>query len=121
MNPHVILALFHILIVVPCLLFVAFRRAANEEWTYWTLFGLGIFILAYHGIKAAYRLMKRSSSAWVNLFHALLIAPLLIYIGYYGKKTERAAYELLAIAAFGALGYHLYNLMLQARVDADDD
>lgn len=41
----------------------------------------------------------------------LLIGPLLIYIGYNETLTPRAGYELLALAGFGALGYHLYHLV----------
>jgi hypothetical protein len=40
-----------------------------------------------------------------------LIGPLLIYIGLMETQTPRAAYELLAIAGFGAAGYHIYYLI----------
>jgi hypothetical protein len=56
--------------------------------------------------------MAGSSATWINAFHAVLIAPLLLWIGYHGKKTERPAYELLLIAGFGALGYHLKSLIV---------
>lgn len=113
--------MFHIFLVVPLFLYVAFLRAACPDWLYWTIFGLGIVILVYHGIKAAWRLSKGSSSAWINVFHAALIAPLLIYIGYYGKKTPRPAYELLAMAGFAALGYHIYSMILELHIYGDDN
>lgn len=121
MNTHIILASFHILVVVPFFLYVGFTRAANPEWIYNVLLGLGLFIFAYHAFKAAVRYIARSPYIWVNLFHALLIAPLLVYIGLYGKKTPRAGYELLLIAAFAALGYHMYNLFLEINVLSDRD
>ena len=54
-------------------------------------------------------------SIWVNLIHMLVIAPLLLWIGYYGKETSRAAYELLLMTGFAALGYHLYSLILEVN------
>jgi hypothetical protein len=39
----------------------------------------------------------------------------LIWIGFFGKKTSRPAYELLLIAGFGALGYHLKNILVQTQ------
>ena len=60
------------------------------------------------------------SSLWVNLIHMLVVAPLLLWIGYYGKETSRAAYELLLMTGFAALGYHLYSLALQANTVTGD-
>ena len=50
----------------------------------------------------------------------LVVAPLLLWIGYYGKETSRAAYELLLMTGFAALGYHLYSLALQANTVTGD-
>ena len=121
MDIHLLLAVFHIIVVVPLFLFVGFQRAATPEWLYHTLFGLGIVLLVYHGSKAIIRIMARSASAWINVLHAVLIAPLLIWIGYFGKKTERPAYELLLIAGFGALGYHLKNLIVLTQTFIKDE
>ena len=119
MNAHVLISMFHILFVGPLFLYVAFMRAGTPEAVYWTLFGLGLVVLLYHGHKSAVRYMAGSSYLWVNAIHFLLIAPLMIYIGYHGKKTPRPAYELLAITAFGALGYHMYSILMQLQVISD--
>ena len=123
MNVHFAVAVFHVIVVVPFLLYVFHNRASNPEWMYNTLLIIGIFVLLYHTYKGIVKYMAKSSSLWVNVFHAVALAPLLIYIGYKGKKTERPAYELLGIFGFGALGYHLYNLiiMLQNLNDDSDD
>jgi hypothetical protein len=42
----------------------------------------------------------------------LIVAPLLAYIGYYGKETPSAAFEALLVLAFAAFGYHTYSLIL---------
>lgn len=112
MDAHLLIAIFHIAAVVPLFLYVGFQRAATPEWLYNVLFGLGLLLLVYHGAKAFIRIMAKSGMAWINLVHAILIAPLLIYIGYVGKKTERPAYELLLMAGFAALGYHVKSLIV---------
>ena len=39
----------------------------------------------------------------------------MIWIGYYEKKTERPAYDMLLLVAFGALGFHLYKLVVVSQ------
>jgi uncharacterized membrane protein len=121
MNTHLLLAIFHVVVVAPFFLYVGFQRAATPEWLYNFIFGLGLILGVYHGAKGILRLYAKSSSAWINLFHAALIAPLLIWIGYYGKKTERPAYELLIMAGFAALGYHLKSILLMTNTILKDD
>ena len=116
MNKHVVISLAHLFLIVPFFFYVAFQRAACPDWLYWVVFGVGLTVFIVHAMKAAYRYIAGSTYIWVNLLHVLLIAPLLIYIGYYGKKTPRPAYELLAMAGFAALGYHIYNILLQVQV-----
>lgn len=112
MDTLLLIGLLHLAIIVPFLLYVGFNRAATPEWMYSILFGTGILIMVYHGYKAAIRIMAASPVVWVNLIHVLLIGPLLLWIGYYAKRTERPAYDMLLISAFGALGYHLYKLVV---------
>jgi hypothetical protein len=120
MNAHVMKSIGHIAGVVPLFLYVAFQRAATPDWLYWVMFGLGLVVFMVHSVLAAYRLMAGSTYLWVNLLHVLLVAPLMIYIGYYGKKTPRPAYELLAMAGFAALGYHMYSILMQVQVIQED-
>lgn len=111
MDSHLVLAIFHLLIIVPFLLFIGFKRADTPHWVYLSLFAVGIIILLYHGFRLFTRLRSGSSNAWINTIHALLVAPLLIYIGYHKKETPRSAYELLLLLAFGAAGYHTFSLV----------
>jgi uncharacterized membrane protein len=119
MNSHFVVALFHVLVISPFLLYVFFNRASNPEWIYTTLLIVGLFVLVYHAYKSLVKYYAKSSSLWVNIFHVVGLAPLLIYIGYNGKKTERPAYEILGILSFGALGYHLYNMIVMLQVHDD--
>ena len=115
MDAYFLVAIFHVVVIVPLLLWVGFNRAATPEWLYSVLFGTGILVLVYHASKAVSRLIAASPVVWINLIHVLLIAPLLIWIGYYAKRTERPAYDMLLIAAFGAFGYHLYKLVVMSQ------
>jgi len=111
MDVHLLLAVFHIIFIIPLLLYVGFQRAATPDWVYTVLFGLGIFVLGYHGMKSIARFYAKSPMLWVNLIHVLIVAPLLIWIGYFAKKTERPAYEMLLMTGFAALGYHIKSLI----------
>lgn len=110
-DSHMILSLFHLLIIVPFLLFVGFQRASTPQWIYMALLSIGGVVFLYHGIKFIVRLQRQSGYTWVNALHVFLVAPLMIYIGYHGKETPRFAYELLLMLTFGAAGYHLFSLV----------
>jgi 4-hydroxybenzoate polyprenyltransferase len=109
MNPRILVPLFHIAFVVPLFLFVAYQRAATPAPMYWIFLILAAIIFIYHAYKAVMRLQEGSPYAWVNVFHVVVVAPLLAYIGLRERATPRAAYEILTILAFGTLGYHISN------------
>jgi hypothetical protein len=117
LDSHFILAIIHILFVVPLFLFVGFKRAATPPWLYMAMFVIGAVILVYHGFKLVMRLKTNSGYAWVNMLHILTVAPLLLYIGYHKKETPRFAYEILLMLAFAAAGYHMFSIvrMLEAH------
>jgi hypothetical protein len=111
MDIHFLIAIFHIVFVVPLFLYVGFQRAATPDWVFTALYGIGLLLLVFHGYKSIVRVYAKSTSAWINLIHTFLIAPLLLWVGYQGKKTGRPFYELMIIAGFGALGYHLKTVV----------
>lgn len=115
MDPYLLIAILHVVLIVPFLLWIGFQRAATPEWVYHVLFGTGLLILAYHGFKAVGRFFAKSQFLWVNVIHVLFVAPLLLWVGYHAKKTERPAYDMLLIVAFGAFGYHLYKLVIMSQ------
>ncbi len=111
-DKYFLVVVFHVAVVVPVLLWVGFNRAATPEWLYNVLFGVGLLVLAYHGFKAVARWFAKSPVIWVNLIHVGIVAPLLLWIGYQGKKTGRPAYDMLLMTAFAAMGFHLYKLVV---------
>jgi hypothetical protein len=110
MDIHVLVNLFHILLVVPFLLWIGVSRGNLPDGAFVACLLLGLLVTIYHGYKTWVRLGLKSSYVWVNLIHFLWIGPLLAYIGMKKKDTPRPAFELLLLTAFGALGYHLYEL-----------
>lgn len=120
-DHHFILSLFHILLVSPLLLFVGFQRASTPTWLYNALLAIGAVILIYHGYKLSIRLSQGSGYAWVNAIHILFVAPLLIYIGYHKRETPRAAYELLLMLGFAAVGYHLFSLVRHLEIHPESE
>jgi hypothetical protein len=121
MDQHLLLSLFHIFAVVPFFLYVALSRGDTVPYVYTILLVLAAVLFVYHGYKALIRFRAGSSALWINLIHMLLVAPLLAFIGYRGKDTPRYAYELLALTAFSAMGYHIYHMILSMNVIMDGD
>lgn len=112
MDIYPLIAIAHITVIVPLLLYVGFQRAATPEWIYSSLFGLGLLVIAYHSYKGFARWTAGSQLVWIHAVHVALVAPVLLWIGYHGKKTERPAYEMLLLLAFAALGHHMYKLIV---------
>jgi hypothetical protein len=110
MDVHMMLSLFHMAVVVPLLLFVGYQRSDTPQWVYLSLLSIGLVVLLYHTVRLVQR-YGRSSFVWVNILHILTVAPLLCYIGWYGRDTPRWAYELILILGFGAGGYHLFQFV----------
>ncbi len=108
--------MFHILFVVPVFLYVAIQKAATPLPLYYVFLLLAVIILLYHTYKAYIRFQENSPYVWVNMLHILIVVPLLAYIGFKEKDTPRGAYELLALTAFGAFGYHLMRMILYLQV-----
>jgi len=111
MNAHALIAIFHLIFIAPFFFYIAVQRSAIPNIMYMIIAGLAIMLFLYHGYKMMARWKANSPYVWVNAFHFLIVAPLLFYIGYNAKDTPRPAYELLAMTAFAAFGYHLYNLI----------
>lgn len=106
------LFLFHILVVFPLLFYIAFFRGYVPLWVYHSLAILGLVIILYHLYKAVKRWKENSPFLWVNIMHIVFVGPLLVYIGKNDYNTPKWAFEVLGLAAFAALGYNLYQLIL---------
>ena len=99
MNIH----LLHILLIVPLFFYISLADYPN--WINTIILILGIITLIYH----IYLQVIYNKS--IKLFHIFVIAPLMIYIGYYKPLKNNIAYQLILLLAFGALGYHSMKLI----------
>jgi hypothetical protein len=96
MDHHFQIALFHVIIVAPLFLYVGLAREQTPDAVFYTLGGIGAFILLFH-IYKAYEKIKEGKSPWINYIHIFLVAPLLIVLGYNRKTTNRKYFEMLLI------------------------
>jgi len=100
-----ILSLVHLLFIAPPLLYIGFMRSVTPLWAFQVLLILGGFIFLYH----SWRWMHTGS--YINLIHMLVVAPVLIGIGYQARNTPRSLYEILLLAVFAMIGWHTMNLI----------
>ena len=107
--------LFHIIFVVPLFLYVAIFRGMVPSWVYQSLLGLGLLVLIYHAYKVIILWKASSPYLWVSMIHVFFVAPLLLFIGKNAYDTPRWAFELLALEAFAALGYHTYRIIMAVQ------
>lgn len=104
MDAHFYVSVGHALVIAPALIYIGLAREKLPASAYMGIGAMGIGIFFYH----AYKFYSRPdyASGWVNLIHVLLVAPLLMVIGYYGQGTSRRFFEMLLMLGFAALGYH---------------
>ena len=102
-----LLFLFHIFIVSIFVVYSGLKRNELPIWIYNLLILLGILIIIYH----IYRLYTHGLRypIW-NSMHILIIAPLIIYIGYKQKTTDTIFYDLILTFASACLGINIYYL-----------
>ena len=110
MDIHLQLALFHVLIIAPFLIYVGLAREQVPDSIFYLLGALGIYLLAYHIYKAYTKLMA-DQNPWINYIHIFLVAPLLLILAVNGKTTNRKYFELLLMVGFSALGYHALSII----------
>lgn len=80
------------------------------DYIYKTLFVFGILVLIYHLYKM-YNKYIGGINPWINWIHIILVAPLLLIIGYYGKNTTHKYFDMLFMLGIAATGYHSLQLI----------
>ncbi len=110
MTPRTILQWVHILLFGPLLIAIGMDTDLLPKIPTVAIGTLGIFILGYHASRA-YGKYKQNLSSWVNIFHALIVAPPLLAIGYYGVHTPRWLREVVLMLGFTAMAYHGFYLI----------
>lgn len=101
-----IISTFHLLLVVPLFLLVGIWGKSTPLFLRWTLLVVGAIVTLFHGSK-----ILRKQGKPINVAHALLIGPLLIYIGSHktimkDAEAEDATYWMLIVLAIAAAIIH---------------
>ena len=115
MTDHIQLSAFHVFVIAPFFLYVAFVRGQLMPWVFTAIQVLGLIVLLFHAYRIITRWKAQSLTVWVNILHVVAVAPILLYIGCMGYDTPRWAYEVLAMLGFSALGYHIYQIVLSVQ------
>lgn len=105
LTPRMILHIVHILLFGPLLIAIGMDTDLLPKIPTVAIGTLGIFILGYHASRA-YTKYEAHLSAWINIFHMLVVAPPLLAIGYYGVHTPRWLREVVLMLGFTAIAYH---------------
>jgi hypothetical protein len=119
MNTSIIVHLLHITIISGLFFYVGLKRNTIPAIMYPVLVGVGFIILGYHMYKL-YLKLSAKHNPWVNLIHILVVAPLLLFIGWNRETTPRYAYELLLLLGFASFGYHGYYILVDMGVFANE-
>ena len=106
MSPHTILSLVHIFVLAPLLFIIAKTTWIPPLVTA----ALGAIVTLYHAYKS-YVKLSAGQTAWVNLFHAILVGPTLLYKGLDPAGPSWVS-EIILMFAFAAVGYHAYYLLV---------
>jgi len=110
-SPRAVINLFHILVVVPLFLYVGFMRSNTPLWLDWVLLAMGSVVVLYHLSKVV-----MGTGDWINWFHALIVGPVMIYLGssrtlLRSQKVEGMWYSILTMLGGAALVYHSQVLL----------
>lgn len=100
MRYGTIIGLFHVFIVAPLFITIGIFQTKTPTWLFRTLLVIAILMSIYH----IYRYIENKTV--INIFHLVVIVPLLAYISLLGKKTPQVAFLLLFVYGIVALWYH---------------
>lgn len=98
----------HLAVIVPFLLNL-YKEWWAPSWLFTAVMYLAIGIGLYHASLAFQKFQAGSSSsqwAWVNLWHAAVVAPLLWTVGKQGGATTEGSKQGLLFLAMAATLYH---------------
>jgi hypothetical protein len=91
--------IIHILVGILLLIWLNSKifKPINSEIAKGIIILVGVSIMLYHLSK------YRDTSAWIYLFHALIVAPVIIYFGLFQESGRR----MLQLVAVTMISYHL--------------
>ena len=101
--------LFHALYVGPLMILTAWLN--GQYGSYVAMGGLAIWAIWYHGMRLGWPRegSNPETARAINVFHLLVIVPLLSYIGWRGTSVDPRAWSILGGIGVIACGYHLFR------------
>lgn len=100
--------LIHIFFSGPLLIYIGLVKPKNE-WIY-TLLGIVGILLMVSFLTKLIMLKPFSQRHVYYAIHALLFAPLLMYLGYTGSTAPDVVFSLALAVGISAFGYHAIRL-----------
>jgi hypothetical protein len=92
--------LFHIFVIGPYFYYLYLTYPNFNPFHYTILAVLGGILILYQG----YEYLKHGRL--INLVHAAIFGPFLLYTGLYQAKVPKYEYQLYQLMGIGAVGYH---------------
>ena len=105
-----IIFLSHVLFIGPLLTYVGFMKTKTHPYVFKALLLTGIIVALYHGYHLYMHYTSSNIINYVNLFHILAIAPLLIYIAHNNGQVVYPMMDLLFILGVGVTILFLLKL-----------
>jgi hypothetical protein len=95
--------LSHILFGGPLLTYIGYKKDKTETSIFKLLLVSIVLLFLYHGYKLFLHYTKHKYISYVNLFHLLVLVPLLLYVYIRKEKVVYPTYDLLFILGVGII------------------
>ena len=102
--------LIHILVSSPLFIYLGHYNTWDNKYLSKILIVLGLIIILYHSYLLAIKYQNIEYVSRVNLFHILVIGPILLFVGYKGQ-IEYPLNQILLILGYGSLVNFLLMLL----------
>ena len=103
------LYLTHVLFSAPVFILLGHNPEIKNDWVSYAVVGLGLIVVLYHLFKL-YSAWNLGYINWVNVIHALVIGPLLIFAGW--KKNLLYPWpQIFLVLGYGAMVNFILNLI----------
>ena len=101
--------LTHVFFSAPIFIFLGHNPEVKKDWLAKLILGLGVVVILYHLFKF-YSAWNLGYVNWVNIIHALVIGPLLIFAGWKRNLSYPWA-QIFLVLGYGAMVNFILKLM----------
>ena len=101
--------LTHVLFSAPVFIYLGHNPEIKKDWLSKVIIGLGLFVVLYHLFKF-YTAWNLGYVNWVNIIHALVIGPLLIFAGW-NRNLLYPWSQIFLVLGYGAMVNFILKLI----------